>query len=105
MDTRTIECNLDSIIRSPRHHRSELLFVHQPVFWHIMYSQPETPFSTNFASIFSIISALDIEEDPYIIDLRSQLKKAAYGSSDYHRIHQKLCRRSIHFHIKAFATF
>ena len=93
MNTRTIESNLDSIIRSPRRHRSELaLFVHRPVFRHIMYSQPEFLFSTNLASIDSIISTLDIEDDPYVINLRSQLKKATSGSADYHRIDQKLSK-------------
>ena len=93
MDTSTIECNLDSIIRSPRRHRSELaLFVHRPVFRHIMYSQSEYLFSTNLASLFSTISTLDIEQDPYVINLRSQLKKAEWGSADYHRIDQKLSK-------------
>ena len=57
-----------------------------------MYSQPESLFSTNIASIYSIISGLDIEDDPYVINLRSQLKKATYGSADYHRIDQKLSK-------------
>ena len=93
MDIRTIECNLDSIIRSPRRHRSELaLYVHRPVFRHIMYSQPEFPFSTNLASLFSVINTLDIEQDPYVINLRSQLQKATRGSADYHRIDQKLSK-------------
>ena len=93
MDTRTIEGNLDSIIRSPRRHRSELaLFVHRPVFRHITYSQPESPFSTNLASLFTIVSALDIEQDPYVINLRAQLKKATQGSADYRRIDQKLSK-------------
>jgi hypothetical protein len=106
MDTRTIECNLDSIIRSPRRHRSELaLFVHRPVFRYIMYSQSESFFSTNLASLFSIISILDLEQDPYVINLRSQLKKAEKGSADYHRIDQKLSKVAIHFRIKAFMTF
>ena len=93
MDTRTIESNLDSIIRSPRRHRSELaLFVHRPVFRHIMYSQSEYLFSTNLASLLSIINTLDIEQDPYVINLRVQLKKATPGSVDYYRIDQKLSK-------------
>ena len=93
MNTRAIESNLDSIIRSPRRHRSELaLYVHRPVFRHIMYSQPEDPFSTNLASLISIINTLDIEQDPYVINLRTQLKKATRGSADYHRVDQKLSK-------------
>ena len=91
--SRTIESNLVSVIRSPRRHRSELaLFVHRPVFRHIMYSQPESPFSTNLASLFSIIDTLDIEQDPYVINLRSQLRKATKGSADYRRIDQTLSK-------------
>ena len=93
MNTRTIESNLDSIIRSPRRHRSELaLFVHRPVFKHIMYYQPEPLFSTNLASLLSIVNVLDIEDDPYVINLRDQLKKATRGTADYHRIDQKLSK-------------
>ena len=93
MDTRTIESNLDSIIRSPRRHRSELaLFVHRPVFRHIMYFQPESLFSTNLASLCSIVSTLNIENDPYVINLRDQLRKATQGTTDYRRIDQKLSK-------------
>jgi endoribonuclease Dicer len=93
MDARTIESNLDSIIRSPRQHRSELaLFVHRSVFRHIMYFQPESPFSPNLASLCSVVGTLDIENDPYVINLRDQLKKATKGTPDYHRIDQKLSK-------------
>jgi len=88
-----IERNLDSIIRSPRRHRSELaLFVHRPIFRHIMYYQPESPFSTNLASLLSVFNILDIERDPYIINLRNLLKNAAKGTAEYHRIDQKLSK-------------
>ncbi|KAF8809234.1 P-loop containing nucleoside triphosphate hydrolase protein [Phlegmacium glaucopus] len=87
----TIESNLDSKICSPRRHRSELaLFVHRPIFRHIVYHQPELPFSTNLASLLSIFNTLDIEHDPYVIDLRDQLKKVATGTADYRRIDQEL---------------
>ena len=106
MDTRTIECNLDSTICSPRRHRSKLaLFVHWPIFRHIMFSQSETLFSTNLASLFSIISTLDIEQDPYVKNLRSQLKKATYGSADSIKNSPESFRRKAHFRKKAFATF
>lgn len=93
VDMRTIESNLDSIIRSPRRHRSELaLFVHRPVFRHIMYYPTDPPFSTNLASLFSIFDTLDIENDPYVINLRGQLKKATQGTAEYRRIDQKLSK-------------
>ena len=57
-----------------------------------MYCQPESLFSTNVASLFSIINTLDIEEDPYVIDLRTRLMKATRGSADYRRIDQKLSK-------------
>ena len=57
-----------------------------------MYFQPESPFSTNVASLFPIINTLDIEEDPYVIDLRARLMKATRGSADYRRIDQKLSK-------------
>ena len=94
-NTRTIESNLDSIIRSPLRHRSELaLFVHRPVFRHIIYSQPEFPFSTNLASLMSVISTLDIQQDPHVINLRAQLKEreATQGSADYLRMDQELSK-------------
>ena len=92
-DTRTIEKNLKSIIRSPTRHRSELaLFVHRPIYRHIIYSQPESPFSTNLASLISIINTLDIQQDPCIINLRIQLNEATKGSQEYLRIDQELSK-------------
>ncbi|KAF9067218.1 hypothetical protein BDP27DRAFT_1329174 [Rhodocollybia butyracea] len=91
-----IEKNLDSIIVSPRRHRSELEgFVHRPVFKHVIYNQPDEnnpPFSTNLAALTYISSNLDIENDPYIQSLRFDLSKAAIGSPEYLRIDQKLSK-------------
>jgi endoribonuclease Dicer len=57
-----------------------------------MYSQPEILFSTNLAPLFSIVSSLDIEQDPYVMNLRVQLNKATHRSADYRRIDQKLSK-------------
>jgi endoribonuclease Dicer len=57
-----------------------------------MYSQPDLLFSTNLASLFSIVNTLDIEQDAYVKNLRAQLKKATEGSADYYRIDQKLSK-------------
>ncbi|KAF8878584.1 hypothetical protein CPB84DRAFT_1794024 [Gymnopilus junonius] len=91
-----IESNLDSTIRAPRRNRSELAeYVHRPTFKHVMYyGQDDTtmPFSTNLACLSSIIKTLDIENDPYVISLRNQLRRATLGSSEYKRIDQKLSK-------------
>jgi len=91
---RKIESNLDSTIRAPRRNREELAkYVHRPIFRHVMYNSPdENFFSTNLASLSTVIQALDIEKDPYVISLRAQLKRARPGSYDYGRIDQKLSK-------------
>lgn len=88
----TLEKNLDCIIRAPRLNRTELAqFVHRPIFQHIMFDPwPIPPFSTNLASISSVIKSLRIEDDPYVISLRKQLSEAQQGSPEYNRIDQKL---------------
>ena len=57
-----------------------------------MYYESEMPFSTNATSLSDVVNALDIEDDPYVINLRDQLRKATRGSADYHRIDQKLSK-------------
>ncbi|KAF8074170.1 hypothetical protein FPV67DRAFT_791384 [Lyophyllum atratum] len=93
---RTIEENLDSMIRAPRRHRDELAkFVHRPVFRHVMYEpadELDPPFSTNLASLCSIIDTLNIENDPYVHSLRQQLSRATRGTAEYHRLDQKLSK-------------
>jgi len=55
-------------------------------------SDLNTSFSTNLASISSIISTINIENDPYVISLRSQLEGLARGSFEYNRVDQKLSK-------------
>lgn len=94
---RVIERNLDSLIRAPRRNREELAkYVHRPNFKHIIYYPPrEPPFSTNLASLESVVSTIDIEDDPYVKSLRKQLehlRNSAPSSSDYYRVDQKLSK-------------
>jgi endoribonuclease Dicer len=91
---RTIETNLDCTIRAPRRNRAELAtYVHPPIFKHIMYQPPAAnPFSTNLAALDSVIATLDIEDDPYVKNLRSQIARMAPGSSEYTRTDQKLSK-------------
>ncbi|GLB38832.1 putative helicase family. Dicer subfamily protein [Lyophyllum shimeji] len=93
---KTIEENLDSIIRAPRRHREELAkFVHRPVFRHVMYGPPDElnpPFSTNVASLYAVSETLNIEDDPYVKSLRQQLSRAARGTPEYYRLDQKLSK-------------
>ncbi|KAF8963391.1 hypothetical protein BDZ97DRAFT_1919826 [Flammula alnicola] len=92
----TIESNLDSTIRAPRRHRSELAqYVHRPIFKHVMYYLPDDSnpfFSTNLASLSAIINTLNINKDPYVISLRDQLQRMGRGSFDYNRVDQKLSK-------------
>ncbi|KAF9553265.1 P-loop containing nucleoside triphosphate hydrolase protein [Agrocybe pediades] len=88
-----IESNLDSTIRAPRRNRAELAkYVHRPIFKHLLYNPPDEDFSTNLASLSAVIQTLNIENDPYVISLREQLKKVRYGSFEYGRVDQKLSK-------------
>jgi endoribonuclease Dicer len=88
-----IERNLDSVIRAPRRQRDELaLYVHRPIFKHVLYLPDISSFSTNLAAFDYIFQSLDIEKDPYIISLRKKLAKTTPGTSDYTRVDQKLSR-------------
>lgn len=93
---KTIETNLDSIIRAPSRHREELAkFVHRPIFRHVMFDNPEDldrPFSTNLASLESVIETIKIEDDPYFRSLVQQLSRAKNGTAEYRRIDQKLSK-------------
>ncbi|PPQ70610.1 hypothetical protein CVT24_000683 [Panaeolus cyanescens] len=91
---RTIEGNLDCIIRTPHHTQQELAqYVHRPIFRHVMYKPPDSSnFSTNLASLESIIATLDISNDPYVKSLRERLAKTTVGSTDYQRIDQRLSK-------------
>lgn len=93
---KTIEENLDSMIRSARSNRDELAqYVHRPTFKHVMYDPPcpyDPPFSTNLAALKAVLSQLDIDNDPYVSALRDQLGKVSYGTSEYNRLDQKLSK-------------
>ena len=87
----SIEKNLDSIVCTPSQHQYELSqYVHRPTFQYEMYRPPEDPFSTNLASLQAVESGLNIEQDPFVIDLRSKLAKSTPGSPDYHKFDQRL---------------
>jgi endoribonuclease Dicer len=61
----------------------------------VLYTPPDdmnSPFSTNLASLSSIIDTLDIEKDPYVRTLRQQLAKAIRGTAEYGRLDQKLSK-------------
>ncbi|KAG5643730.1 hypothetical protein DXG03_009720 [Asterophora parasitica] len=93
---KTIEENLDSTIRAPRRHREELAkFVHRPDFRHIMFNLPDEfdpPFSTNLATLSSVLETINIEDDPYVQSLRDQLSRATRGTTEYYRLDQKLSK-------------
>ncbi|KAH7925160.1 P-loop containing nucleoside triphosphate hydrolase protein [Leucogyrophana mollusca] len=92
----TLEANLDSVIRSPRNHRGELsTFVHRPLFRHVLYAPPpyygSKTTSLNLEALKAVLASMNIEEDPYVISLRSQLAKSLPGP-DHLRIDQKLSK-------------
>jgi superfamily II DNA/RNA helicase len=57
-----------------------------------MYFPSHESFSTNLASLSAIIQTLDINNDPYVLDLQIKLANSAYGSPDYHKYDQKLSK-------------
>ncbi|KAJ6531839.1 hypothetical protein B0H19DRAFT_1188825 [Mycena capillaripes] len=90
---RTIERNLDSTICAPRHQREELsLYVHRPVFKHVLYSADPDAFSTNYAAFDHIFRKLNIENDPYVIGLRKKLARTTRNTPEYTRLDQKLSK-------------
>ncbi|KIJ59660.1 hypothetical protein HYDPIDRAFT_118283 [Hydnomerulius pinastri MD-312] len=97
MAFRTLEMNLDSVIRSPRQNRGELAaHVHRPVFKHVLYD-PSPPYNTchliskNLSALKTVNDAMDIEKDPYVISLRAQLARMPQGP-DRKRVDQKLSK-------------
>ncbi|KAG1732456.1 uncharacterized protein EDB91DRAFT_1152051 [Suillus paluster] len=93
---RTLEANLDCVIRSPRINRGELLtHVHRPVFRHVRYDTPQyldrNYTSKNLSSVRAVLATMNIEEDPYVIQLRRALAKTSPGK-DYTRLDQKLSK-------------
>lgn len=89
-----IEKNLDSTIVTPLRNREELSrFVYRPEFRSVVFKSPvqdNSHFSTNLANLHAIVSALRVEDDPYVHSLRRQLRRAERGSADWRRLDQKL---------------
>ncbi|GJE88808.1 Dicer-like protein 2 [Phanerochaete sordida] len=92
---REIETNLDSVIRSSRFNREELAtFVHRPEFRYVLYTQGTLTgvlSSRYLNSLAAVVGNLDIEHDPYVIALRSQLAKLPPGEQR-NRVDQKLSK-------------
>ncbi|KAI0923161.1 hypothetical protein AcV7_005748 [Taiwanofungus camphoratus] len=91
-----LEGNLDSTIRSSRANRDELAdYVHRPVFKHILYPVPDYSWedlpSRNYRALKWVVHSLNIEDDPYVKSLRSQLKRAQPGNEN-RTIDQKLSK-------------
>ncbi|KAF8428422.1 hypothetical protein L210DRAFT_3764899 [Boletus edulis BED1] len=97
MAFRTLEINLDSVIRSPRQHRGGLeAYVHRPEFRHVLYSVPwkySTCYmaSKNFLALKNVAESMDIENDPYVLFLRGILAKTPPGP-ERTRLDQKLSK-------------
>ncbi|KAH9851493.1 P-loop containing nucleoside triphosphate hydrolase protein [Lenzites betulinus] len=93
---RDLETNLDSIIRSTRKNRGELAeHVYRPEFKHVLYASPihtwEVMPSKNYQALKAVVDELNIEDDPYVISLRSRLAKLR-PTDDRHRIDQQLSK-------------
>ncbi|KAI0299668.1 hypothetical protein B0F90DRAFT_1727667 [Multifurca ochricompacta] len=94
---RQIEFNLDSTICTPLLNRQELEgFVYRPQFKSVIYAEPEyqlegIPPSTSLRSLKKVISLLNIEEDPWVLDRRSALRRLEPGP-ERDRIDQRLSR-------------
>ncbi|KAG2030530.1 hypothetical protein BDR03DRAFT_1034923 [Suillus americanus] len=93
---RKLEANLDCVIRSPRANRGELLtHVHRPIFRHVRYDTPQYHdpkyTSKNLSAVEAVIATMNIEEDPFVIQLRQKLAKTARGP-EYTRMDQKLSK-------------
>jgi hypothetical protein len=90
---RTIESNLDAKICTPQYSRAELTkYANRPLFKHATYFSssssvstinPDPPFSTNLASLSTVIQRLDIEQDPKVLSLRRQLAKAGAACGSF----------------------
>ncbi|KAG2047355.1 hypothetical protein BDR06DRAFT_95351 [Suillus hirtellus] len=93
---RKLEANLDCVIRSPRANRDELLtHVHRPIFRHVRYDTPQYSdrnyTSKNLSAVEAVLATMNIEEDPFVIQLRQKLAKTARGP-EYTRMDQKLSK-------------
>jgi hypothetical protein len=92
---RQLEFNLDSTICAPLLFRGELEgFVHRPEFRHIIYKEPKYPQSgippsSSLQSLKEVVASLNIEEDPWVIDKRTELRHLEPGPVRS-RVDQKL---------------
>ncbi|THG98355.1 hypothetical protein EW026_g3818 [Hermanssonia centrifuga] len=90
-----IENNLDSTIRSSRLNRKELAkHVHRPSFKYVVYSAADavgTVPSKNTAALLHVVDNMDIEDDPYVVAMRTQLAKMPPGSPR-NRVDQRLSK-------------
>src|SRR6267154_4984867 len=90
---RQLESNLDSTICAPLLFRGELEgFVHRPQVKFVEYAEPAcTPPSRSLQSLKEVVASLDIEEDPWVIDQRAELRRLEAGPKR-DRIDQKLSK-------------
>ena len=94
---RQLELNLDSVVCAPLLFRGELEgFVHRPHFKHVIYAEPEyllegIPPSRSLQSLKFVVASLNIEEDPWVLNLRAELRQHEPGPKR-NRIDQRLSR-------------
>lgn len=90
-----MEYNLDSVVLSSRYNREELAtHVHRPEFKYVSYSASDDQDSIDchaLASLQAVISQMNIEDDPYVISLRSQLATLPAGK-ERDRVDQRLSK-------------
>ncbi|KAI9509470.1 P-loop containing nucleoside triphosphate hydrolase protein [Russula earlei] len=82
---RKLEHNLDSTICAPLLFRKELEgFVHRPRVEYVIYAGPEyrlidtlpsTPPSSSLRSLKKVVASMNIEEDPWVIERRAELRR------------------------------
>lgn len=71
---RLLESNLNAISRTPKIRREEMLqFVHPPQLIKLLYSpnRPELVASQSLKSLQQVYEGLDIDQDPWVIKMRS----------------------------------
>ncbi|KAI0373696.1 P-loop containing nucleoside triphosphate hydrolase protein [Pilatotrama ljubarskyi] len=93
---RDLENNLDSTIRSSRKNRDELAeHVFRPEFKHVLYASPIHTWdglpSVNYQALQAVVDTLNIEDDPYVVALRSRLARLQPGD-DRRRLDQQLSK-------------
>jgi hypothetical protein len=58
----------------------------------VLYCADPEPFSTNLAAFEDVFRLLDIEDDPYVSDLRKKLARTSPQTPEYTRLDQKLSK-------------